>query len=263
MHHIFYISLFFCLMIAAVVHAAEHSEVVKTDLNLRDRVTALEQEWKAGNEASYFEKAWALFHAIGLARPLDSVPDCDYYTCQLDLVNNVVSKSRDGTEFRDSDLFVLGERARFVESLVMARLAQGDVKQMKELKSWPVLRARYGRLLMRERAVWISMRDPTLDGQVLMLDSTIGIRDPAVDQQREQQNKKIHVQLFLKRCLDDNGPEIDRFMVDAFSLEPSDRRVLDELLALGLYTAPERAKLMAAIEKERSRFRSRSASKEL
>jgi hypothetical protein len=124
---------------------------------------------------------------------------------------------------------------------------------MKQLSSWPELRAQYGRLLMIQRATWLSLRDPDLDGKPIELDSTLRLQtspeDVVRNTERIARNIKIALQFDLKRFLKELGPEIDKFMVASFSDEPKDMRMFNALLAMGLYTHEERAKLTAAMEK--------------
>lgn len=240
MHHIPYVSILVCLMMTVeVVHAAAPSGGNPTVMTYNRDVMALEQGWKSTRQASYFSKALALFQATKSTIP---EMDVDFHTSQLDLASGMLLKSRDGSEF-GSDAGAV----RCCQAEIIAQLADVDVRQLKKLAAWPELRARYARLLMLQRATWISLRDPTFDGKLIELDSTIHLQPDPVVQERLLRNQRIALQRDVKRFLEETGPAIDRFMIAAFSIEPGDFRMLNELLAMGLYTPTDRAKLVARV----------------
>ena len=227
---------------AAVVYAADTSKGNDTMQKYNSDLLGLEQEWTSNPQASYFSKALTLSRAVISA----SGTNFGFHTFQLDLASGVLLKSRDGSEF-GSD----ARAVRYCQAELIGELAAVDVGRMKDLVAWPGLRARYARLLMLQRARWISLRDPTLDGEMIELDSTIRLQpDPAAAQERLIRNQRVSLQGDLKRFMEETAPLIDRFMIAAFSMEPVDFRMLTELLAMGLYTPADRARLVTATEKK-------------
>lgn len=227
----------------AVTYAADTSKGNDTVQTYNSDVLGLEQEWISNPQASYFSKALTLSRA---ARPAAAETNVEVHTFQLDLASGVLLKSRDGSEF-GSD----ASAVRHCQAEIIGKLAAVDVGRMKDLAAWPELRARYARLLMLERAIWVSSRDPTLDGEMIELDSTIRLQPaPASAQERLIRNQRVSLQGDLKRFMAETAPLIDRFMIAAFSMEPVDFRMLNELLAMGFYTAEERARLVTAAEKK-------------
>ncbi len=245
MHNNPYIFILACLMTAVpLMYAADNSEVKYNVESYYDNLEALEKEWHSTHEASYFRKAKNLLtEANTFVRERNAI----FYRFQLDLASAVLLKSRDGTEFgRNAHGAV-----RLNQAAIIDVLATVDVRQMKSLAAWPDLRAAYASLLMVQRAIWVSLRDPTLDGAKIVLDSTVSLQpdaDAAERLNRVDRNTRVAVQNDLKSFMAETAPYIDRFLIDAFSMEPKDSRMLNEMLLMGLYTPEDRAKLMGKVE---------------
>ena len=248
MHHCIYVSLLVCLLMAlAGSHAADPAAPSESLMlkNYNLDVLALEKEWTSTHNASYFCKARDLLRSAGENTN-------EYQISKLDLASGVLLKSRCGIEFRsDERRYVLFGQAEVIENL-----ARTDIRHLKDLSDWPELRARYVRIMMYQRAAWISLQDPSLDGKVIELNSTLPMqlvpesdaKVIAAEQDRMERNQRVSLQIDLKRFLNDNSLVIDRFMVAAFSIEPIDLRMLNESLAMGLYTPEERIKIVNTVE---------------
>ena len=246
------VSVAICLVVAVLAHGEDRPAGDKGHIDgLTRDLLALEQEWRSTNNPSYFSKAVRLRRHVQQSQ-LMAGPES--HTFILDLTCGVLLKSRDGTEFdMNADSAV-----RYCQNKVVSELASVDPTVMTRFEAWPELRARYARLMMIQRARWISLRDPSLDGPI-MLDSTqhLGAMEPdpakravylaaeeAANKKRLIQNQQASLQYDVKKFMADTGPEIDRFMIAAFSAEPADFRMLNELLLMGRYTAEARTTLV-------------------
>lgn len=241
MHNIPYVWFLACLVLAAALtHASDISGDSPTMMTYSNDVMALEHEWSSTHRDTYFNKALALCRARA-ATPEMTV---EYHTAHLDLASGVLGKSRDGFESRSDPSVV-----RRCQAEIIALLAGVNVRKLKELPAWPELRARYARILMFQHATWTCLRDPALDGAGMQLDSTEGTEPDPHAQERRNRNRRIALQGDLKRFLKEKGPVIDRFMIEAFSVEPADFRMLNELLAMGLYSAVDRVTLVTTVSR--------------
>ena len=244
MHTTYFGSSWVCLMMAATALSETNSIGGRPIVNTYNQdIMALEQEWNSTNQISCFIKARELF--VARSGGLKTV---GFHTSQLDLAAAVLFKSRGGKEFQKEGDIVFINQGEIIDMLAIG----ANVSEMEKLAVWPELRSRYALLMMCQRATSISLRDPTLDDKMIQLDSTVRWQ-PLTDAEQQALQKKadlyerIHLQHALKSFMKDTGPRIDRFMVDAFSREPFDIRMLNELLAMGLYTPEERAKLVTIV----------------
>jgi hypothetical protein len=239
MFNITNVSVVIWLVAAVLAHGEDRPSGDKGRIDGLNRgLLALEQEWRSTNNPSYFSKAVSL---RGHVQQSQLMAGPEYHTFILDLTCGVLLKSRDGTEFD-----INGESAvRICQNKAVAKLASVDPAVIAGLEAWPDFRARYARLMMVQRARWISLRDPSLDGPII-LDSTarLGPRDHAADRLRQKRNQQARLQYDVKGFLSKTGPKIDRFMVRAFSLGPFDFRMLNEMLLIGRYPPEERTKLV-------------------
>ena len=203
---------------------------------------SLEKEWTATNSPSYFYKSMSLFNSV---RAIDN-------TCfkslsfQLDIASGMLLKSRCGSEFGPNGIAICRCQAD-----VISQLAAQDISMVSHLSSWQELRARYARILMYQRSMWFSLRDPAFDNEPITMYSSIRVQpDPIPDAiNHADRNNKIALQMVLKRVISETAPMIDRFMVAAFSSEPEDMRMLNEFLAIGGYSPEDRAKLVRVVGK--------------
>ena len=246
------VSVAICLVVAVLAHGEDRPSGDEGALDRLNRdLLALEREWQTTSNPSYFSKASRL---VRVTRHSQLMVDPRCHTFILDLTCGVLLKSRDGTEFDMN----AESAVRSCQNKVVDELASVDPSVMTRFEAWPELRARYTRLMMIQRARWISLRDPSLDGPI-MLDSTqhLGAMEPdpakravylaaeeAANKKRLIQNQQASLQYDVKKFMADTGPEIDRFMIAAFSAEPADFRMLNELLLMGRYTAEARTTLV-------------------
>jgi len=236
-----------CLLITINVLKANNStkenDIMKS---YKSELVTLEEEWSLNPNVSFFVKALQLSREAS-ANNAARESGVDYYTFQLDLASAVLIKNLKDIDVR-SDYSAPGR----VQALVMGTLASENIDRIKNFESWPELRARYARLLMLQRSLWISLRDPNLDEETIEIDSTlrIGERDLTESLERMNRNRKISFQFDLIRFMDNTAPLFDRFMVEAFSLEPVDIRLLEELLVLGRYSPEDRIKIMENVERK-------------
>jgi hypothetical protein len=222
------------LLMSSVTQASD--DVKDRAVTLYDRENlALERKWGADQQAKYFSEALALFRARNAAQEMNP----QVQSAQLDLASGVLLKTRDGSEYGSDAGAVRNCQAAIIRELVAV-----NIEQLERLPNWADLRARYARLLMYQRATWLGLRDPALDDQSIELDSTIRMEPDPAAEERLLRNQRIALQLDLKHFLKEAGPAIDRFMISLFSRKPEDFRMLNELLAMGLYTPAERSKLV-------------------
>lgn len=231
-----------CFGVAALAYGDDRPSGEEQAIErLKREIVALEQEWRSTGDPSYFSKATRLVrntrHSLLMADPRS-------HTFVLDAAFGVLAKGDDGSakEFDANAMTAV----RHCQNKVVSELASVRPEVMRGFKAWPELRARYARLMMLQRARWISLRDPSQEGPIV-LDSTVhplGHRDAAEDRLRAKRNRQALLQYDVKRYQSETGPKIDHFMVGAFSLEPFDWRMFNEMLLLGRYTEEERTKLL-------------------
>lgn len=233
------VSVVMCLVATVLAHGADFplGDEGRKDALSRE-LMVLERDWQKTNNPSYFSKSRGLIPYVrqGLVKA-----DPKYHTFMLDLTSGLLVKSRDGTEF---DMNAEGA-VRHCQNEAVDELASVDPAVIAKLQDWPDFRARYARLMMFQRGKWISLRDPSKAGPI-MLDSTVhfGPRDRAADALRQKRNQQAQMQYDIKRFLSETGPKIENFMVRAFSLEPYDFRTLNEMLLMGGYAAEKRRELV-------------------
>ncbi len=227
------------LLSATMLHAAE-APGSNITVRTNNGIVQLEQEYKLSPRGPYLLKAMHLLEErFGIP---EKERTSEHFTSQLDLAAGVLFKGVDWGEF-GSD----ASSVRCCVEEITRCLATVEIHDIKSLENWPELRARFARLLMYQRAIWVRLRDPTLDDKTIQLYSGIDIPPRPVDTNAVDPNIKIELQHNLKRFLTDTGPAIDNFMVTAFSTAPADFRMLNELLAMGLYTPSERTKLVKKV----------------
>jgi hypothetical protein len=243
MKPLIYVLLLICLPVTFTETLAAVAEVPVMK-NEEKSVVSLELEWALNHRPIYFSKALQLFSA----QNAEPHPSKDFYSSQLNFASSILMKSRDGSEYGDE-----ASPIRCCQAKIVQQLANVIFDNVKDLPGWPELRAGTARLLMCQRGTWLSLRDPNLDGKTIELDSAINYQPDQAAQERNLRNKKIEMQLDLKRFLGEFGPAIDRYMVNAFSIEPKNSQMLSDLLVIGNYSSVEREKLTNMVESVKNR----------
>ncbi len=225
------------IALAIAVQAAEKPPK-STMADVEKQLITLEGAWtKSEHDPVYFQQAVLLLSET-IANP---EIDDRYWDLVLDIASGVLLKTRGGLEFGDNASPVRNNQAEVAKRLV----ASAFVKQLERLPRWREHRARHARLLVGLRFGWMALRDATIDGQLIQLDSSLrlpGSERSTVD--RLEQNARVALQLDLKRFLAEVAPDIDAFLVSAYR-NAADARELNELLSMGGYTPAERAHLVA------------------
>ncbi len=230
------------IVFAATITAAEKPP--KSPMaDIQIQLIALESAWaKPDHDPVYFQRA------ASLLTDLISKPEIDdrYWDLVLDIASGVLLKSRGGLEYGENAIPVRNNQTDVAERLISSAF----MKQRAQLPRWREHRARHARLLVGLRFGWVALRDATVDGQMIVLDSTATL--PGVERSaiaRLEQNMRVSLQLDVKRFLAEVAPSIDAFLVSLYR-DPGDAREFNELLAMGGYTPGERAHLVAKAASE-------------
>jgi hypothetical protein len=185
------------------------------------RHAALERGWRAMPQAGYFTHGLELLREVAAHRRADAQ--------QIQLIHDLAA----GLFGKPTRALASGDDTRVAWSCQAEAAGllcdEAFIGYRTSLPGWGGERMRRVRLLMLVESQWRLWIHNNWDGKPPALDSTVGAPDPGLG----ERNGYAAMQHDVRQHLQALAPDVDGFVLKAFTAAPADLREIDELLALG------------------------------